>query len=209
MQLFRRITLGAGAGISLAIAVWFGGFLLFTASLPRQVEDPTTPTDVIVVLTGGQGRTAMGIELLHRQLAPRLFISGVHYGVDVMEILRLFRSDARFEKAIFLDYQAENTRENARETARWMKAQGLTSLRLVTGSYHMPRSLLEFHRVLPSSVVIIPHPVFSDHVMSNEWWNWPGTAALLLSEYHKTVATWLRHRLFFWEFIDAEGGEGG
>ena len=199
VRLFRHITLGAGATIFLVVVVWFGGFLLFTSSLPRQVEDPTTRTDVIVVLTGGQGRTAAGIDLLHHHLAPRLFISGVHYGVDVMEILRLFQSDTRFEKAIFLDYQAENNRENAQETARWMRGQQLRSLRLVTGSYHMPRSLLEFRRVLPPSTIIIPHPVFSDQVMSSEWWNWPGTAALLVSEYHKTIATWLRHRLFFWE----------
>ena len=42
-----------------------------------------------------------------------------------------------------------------------MRQRGYHSLRLVTGGYHMPRSLLEFSEALPEAEVV-PHPVFPD-----------------------------------------------
>ena len=83
-----------------------------------------------------------------------------------------------------LGYTADNTAGNARETATWMAEEGYGSLRLVTSSYHMPRSLAAFRRVMPS-VNIVPHPVFPAHVRHSDWWRWPGTTQLLVSEYNK------------------------
>jgi uncharacterized SAM-binding protein YcdF (DUF218 family) len=65
-----------------------------------------------------------------------------------------------------------------------MREQGLRSLRLVTAAYHMPRSLLEFRRVLPNAE-IVPHPVFPEPVKQRGWWPWPGSASLIVSEYSK------------------------
>jgi len=67
-------------------------------------------------------------------------------------------------------------------------------MRLVTAAYHMPRSLLEMHDIMPE-VKIVPHPVFPDHVKQDEWWAWPGTAALTASEYNKFLIAWLRLRI--------------
>ena len=65
-----------------------------------------------------------------------------------------------------------------------MRQEGFHSLRLVTASYHMPRSLLEFSRAMPE-VHIIPHPVFPERVKQERWWAWPGTASLIVAEYQK------------------------
>ena len=65
-----------------------------------------------------------------------------------------------------------------------MRQEGFNSLRLVTASYHMPRSLLEFSRVMPE-VRIIPHPVFPERVKQERWWASPGTASLIVAEYQK------------------------
>ena len=40
------------AGIPGALAAWLAGLLWFASTLPAAVEDPTTHTDAIVVLTG-------------------------------------------------------------------------------------------------------------------------------------------------------------
>jgi uncharacterized SAM-binding protein YcdF (DUF218 family) len=72
-----------------------------------------------------------------------------------------------------------------------MREQGLRSLRLVTAAYHMPRSLLEFHRVLPGTE-IVPHPVFPEHVKQRSWWRWPGSASLFASEYSKYLVALAR-----------------
>lgn len=182
----------AGMALGMAIA-WFVGFLWFVATVPDRVEDTTSRTDAIVVLTGGSERLATGIALLDSGLAGKLFVSGVHRGVDVGEILRLAKNpQPGLAGAVVLGYSADDTVGNAAETAAWMGGERLTSLRLVTGAYHMPRSLLEFRRQLPG-VALIPHPVFPDAVKSREWWRWPGTAALLATEYSKYLAAFVRH----------------
>lgn len=182
----------AGSVLGLALA-WFCGFLWFVATLPTQVEDATTHTDAIVVLTGGSERLTTGITLLETGMADRLFISGVHRGVEVGEILKLSRTrNPDSAEAIVLGYSAGDTMGNAAETAAWVRAENVHSLRLVTGAYHMPRSLTELRHDMPG-ITIIPHPVFPDSVKSREWWLWPGTAALLATEYSKYLAAIVRH----------------
>lgn len=184
---------GAVVGVVAVVAgLWFAGFLWFVATLPSRVEDATTRTDAIVVLTGGSERLNTGIALLHDGLAGRLFISGVHRGVDVADILRAVRSETpELAGAIALGHAADDTVGNAAETAHWVAQEKVASLRLVTGAYHMPRSLVEFRHALPG-VTIVPHPVFPEGVKSREWWRWPGTAALLATEYSKYLAAEMR-----------------
>ena len=174
------------AGVALvAVLAWSAGLIWFTESLPRDVDNSPEVTDAIVVLTGGTGRLAAGLELLVRARADKLFVSGVYRGIEVDEILRVFRqAPEELECCVALGHSATDTRSNAHETARWMALEGFSSLRLVTASYHMPRSLMEFRRVMPD-VRLIAHPVFPAHVRIDAWWRWPGTASLLAGEYIK------------------------
>lgn len=185
---------GLGLGILLGAGLaWCAGFLWFVASVPSRVADPATRTDAIVVLTGGSERIATGMRLLEDGMGRKLFISGVHHDVDMPEILRLAKADRPgVECCVVLGYAAPDTVGNATETAQWMWREHFASLRLVTGAYHMPRSLLELRHALPDAV-IVPHPVFPDAVKSREWWRWPGTAALLATEYSKYLAAVVRH----------------
>ncbi|MBI5165636.1 MAG: YdcF family protein [Magnetospirillum sp.] len=174
---------------------WAAGLVWFAAAVPNAVPDLATRTDAIVVLTGGSERVTTGLALLEAKLADRLFISGVHRGVEVHELLR--QSHAVLptsETVIELGYAADDTVGNAAETAAFMAKARLGSLRLVTAGYHMPRSLLEFRRALPRAT-IVPHPVFPDAVKSRQWWRWPGTAALFATEYSKYLAAIVRHWL--------------
>ncbi|HEY5597180.1 MAG TPA: YdcF family protein, partial [Kiloniellales bacterium] len=181
----RRLLWRLAGLAGLVVAAWLSGLVWFTAQLPSTVDDPTRATDAIVVLTGGSGRVLEGIELLAAGRARKLLISGVNPGVDMEELLRFSqRSPAELECCVTLGYQASSTFGNAIETARWMRGNGLHSLRLVTAAYHMPRSLLQFRRAMPE-IDIIPHPVFSEHFRQDDWWRWPGSATLIVSEYSK------------------------
>jgi uncharacterized SAM-binding protein YcdF (DUF218 family) len=173
-------------------AFWLAGLIAFAAAIPDKVEDETTHTDAIVVLTGGSGRLETGLALLHQGLGNKLFVSGVYRGVDVNELLRLARqSPDSTECCIVIGHSADNTIGNAAETASFMKQEGYHSLRLVTGNYHMQRSLAEFHAALPDCQ-IIPHPVFPDAVKRENWWLWPGTAHLIVGEYSKFLVGQVR-----------------
>ncbi len=99
---------------------------------------------------------------------------------------------------IVIGHTADNTFGNARETADWMHEEGYRSLRLVTGWYHMRRSLLEFERAMPR-VRIVPHPVFAHRLDPERWWSWHGAPLLVLGEYDKFLVSWARPVLgAFW-----------
>ncbi len=175
------------------LAGWLGGLFVFAAEIPRTAQASTEKTDVIVVLTGGSLRLEQGLALLEQGFAQKLFVSGVHRGVDVQQLLKLSRQSPRaLDCCIVLGYSADHTAGNASETAEWMREQGYRSLRLVTASYHMPRSLAEFHRAMPVET-IVPHPVFPATVKLDDWWRWPGTADLIAGEYNKYLVAMLRH----------------
>lgn len=179
------------AGLA-AVALWCAGLVWFAEQIPTAVPDPNSETDAVVVLTGGAGRLSVGTRLLVDKKARKLFISGVHRGVDVAQILRMLRLQGRqLDCCMVLGFDADDTRGNARETAAWMKKERFHSLRLVTASYHMRRSLLEFRRAMPD-VAVIPHPVFPQNFKARSWWNWPGTAQLLVTEYVKYLVALMR-----------------
>lgn len=184
--------------VIILLVIWGVGLFRFADTIPTEIADTDTRTDAIVVLTGGSGRLDAGLDLLARDLAEHLFVSGVYHGIDVNKLIEISTRQPRdLEPRIGIG-NAINTVENAAETAAWMRAREFQSLRLVTAAYHMPRSLTEFHYAIPDARVI-PHPVFPDHVKQDLWWAWPGTAALVVSEYNKWLFARLRHwaaRLF-------------
>lgn len=178
--------------LALLLAAWTAGLFWFAAALETEPAPSETKTDAIVVLTGGSLRLEQGIELLSHGLGEKLFVSGVAQGVDLKQLLKISQETPQdLSCCIALGYEAGDTAGNARETAAWMRDQGYGSLRLVTAAYHMPRSLLEFRRTMPE-IEIIPHPVFPAHVKQQDWWRWPGSTSLLISEYSKYLIARLR-----------------
>lgn len=182
----RLIVLALGLAL-----MWLAGLVRFADSIPQSVDQPARRTDAIVVLTGGSGRLDEGLNLLEQNMAERLFVSGVYQGLDVKTLFQMFQRNPRELEARIGIGTAINTKGNASETAAWIKAQGYKSLRLVTASYHMPRSLMEFRSAMPDTD-ILAHPVFPEHVKIDRWWLWPGTMGLIASEYNKLMFAWLR-----------------
>ena len=182
----RRVTIvAAGCG-----AVWLAGFLGFVN--PPATDAQVAPTDAIIVLTGGSLRLQSGFELLREGKGRVLFVSGVNREVVLDDVLRASGNAPDWAPCcVTLGHEAENTLGNAYETARWIRSQGLHSLRLVTAWYHMPRSRLEFSRVMPE-IDIVAHPVFPEQVKQQYWWPRRGTAALLVGEYVKYLGAVFR-----------------
>lgn len=189
----RAVPTLAAVGALLAL-VWLAGFVRFAVTLPTPGDD-TTQTDAIVVLTGGSGRLATGFDLLGARRATKLFVSGVSPNINPMELAALADAPTdQVECCVMIGYEAANTVGNAVETAAWMRQQGYQSLRLVTADYHMRRSLLEFHRTMPT-LTIVPHPVLPTTVDSRLWWRDPDAGWLVASEYTKYVIAKARRLL--------------
>lgn len=170
--------------IAVAAIAWCGGLAWFVTLVPRNAIADPSATDAIVVLTGGSQRVENGLTLLAQGKAKKLFVSGVYRSTDVKALLHAAKEPAQWLTCcIELGHEADNTRGNAAETAAWMKAENFHSLRLVTASYHMPRSLLEFSRAMPD-IQIVPNPVFPNGKY-RVWWQSPHAVMLLLGEYMK------------------------
>ena len=147
--------------LSFLVLVYLLGYALFAVMLPRPGD--ARQTDAIVVLTGAPKRIERGLELLSQGKAKRMLVSGVARTVKPPELALQYPGSAPlFACCIDLGRESVDTRSNAEEVARWLKKRGLTSARLVTTDWHMPRARFELERQLDGSAT-----VYADAVESN------------------------------------------
>lgn len=172
-------------GISLWL-IGFAGFCLYALSFKFQEAEKS---DAIVVLTGGGERIPTALGLLEKHYADYLLISGVHPSVKVGDLTKGLPGDIRHK--ITLDYVAQDTRGNAKETANWISKNQIKSVILITSFYHMPRSIFEVLKESPD-LHIIPQPVFPKSFNDSVDWIRTRYAWLLFIEYHKFLATHLQ-----------------
>lgn len=181
-------------GISLlsGFILWAGGFLAFQQKIGSYRQDESAVTDAIVVLTGGRNRIAEALRLYNQGLAQTLIISGVGHKVTLPEIEKENHTPvSRLPQHVILGDEATNTIENAIEVREVIRRKNITSVRLVTSFYHLPRSELEILAQNPD-LKIVYHPVFSQNV-SLKWWKRPGSFYLVASEYSKFLFVYVKN----------------
>ena len=167
--------------------LWFGGFAYFISIVPNTKAN-VEKTDAIVVLTGGDRRIEEGFNLFKQKASDKLFITGVDAKVKRLhEVTSCYNAlNPEDKQNVEFGQNAEDTMGNALEVKSWVEENKITSLTLVTASYHIPRSLMIFKAVMPN-VKIIAYPVFTNNFKIHDWWNYPGTRWLLLKEYFKCL----------------------
>ena len=177
--------------VLLPLVALFGlGFFLFSSLIQPKTASDVRRADAIVVLTGSDNRIPEGIKLLSRGKARRLLISGVNPATKRKELVDLAPGSKHlFLCCVDLGREARDTVGNANETGQWVKERQFKSLIVVTSSFHMPRSLAELRRALPS-VELIPYPVQTPSL--DGWWWHAGTLQLLLGEYVKFLPAFVR-----------------
>jgi uncharacterized SAM-binding protein YcdF (DUF218 family) len=115
-------------------------------------------------------------------------------------------SAALFKCCVDVGYDANDTSGNASETRAWARANHFSRLIIVTSSYHMPRSLAEFGRVMPDAT-LVPYPVLPRK--PKYWWADPVKARVIFFEYMKFIPSAARlavARLTSWDGGAVAGG---
>ncbi|HVV28086.1 MAG TPA: YdcF family protein [Rhizomicrobium sp.] len=181
------------AVIFLILLAYAIGFVLFVSNLPAQPSMPPK-ADGIVALTGGDERLDTAVALLERGAGKRLLVSGVGQATTKEMVGHMSGGGPRFACCADIGYAAEDTHGNALEAAEWAQANHFGSLVIVTGRYHMPRTLSEFSAVMPD-ITLIAYPVDQSRIDLGGWWRHPRTMQLLHREYVKYLASLVMTRL--------------
>ncbi len=182
--------------VVVALLAWIGGFFVFVEHINSYKIDTQTKTDAIIVLTGGKNRIAEGIKLLNENMSDKLFISGVPSKISIEDIEKQAKIVADDKGKITLGRKATNTIENASETTEWMHLNNIKSIRLITSSYHIPRSLQEFiiYQTNSNNFEVVLNPIYSPN-LNKKWWKSWGTFKILLTEYNKFLVVYVCRRL--------------
>lgn len=198
-----------GRGLKLSISLlgalavaFLAGFVVFMHRVATyEWATPVVSGDAVVVLTGGDSRIKDGLNLFNSGVGRRLLISGVHHAVTRQELQRLSHAPQPllFDCCVDIGYVAQSTTGNAAEAREWLEIWGFRRVVLVTSTYHMPRSLIEFRRALPG-VELVPYPIVRRDRSGDDWWHsrgalkrvffeyvkcWPAAARLVLSRLHQ------------------------
>ncbi|OIN87008.1 MAG: hypothetical protein AUJ12_03720 [Alphaproteobacteria bacterium CG1_02_46_17] len=176
--------------VGVPLLCWTCGFLIYCASINYIPTSPPTPElDAAIVLTGGSNRVSQGFELLAEHKVKYLLISGVHSGVTLSDLLKLWNGDMTQidQKAVTLGREAGNTIGNAVEASDWIKKNNIEEVYIITSNYHMPRSLLEFRHELPQTH-LVPYAVQPEDFL----WTQPLYWKTAFLEFHKLVISLYR-----------------
>lgn len=182
-----------GLVLTVAFLILAFGFIVFAQKVDALGTPQTTPkADGIVVWTGkGGGRLDAAAKLLKDGKGERLLISGVNADNKTETVLNLLDLPEEMKACcIDLDYAAEDTIGNARETAAWAKALGYEHILLVTSAYHMPRAQSEI-AVAAGRIRITPYPVARED-NDTRWYSDSARFKRLLGEYGKLLLTMAR-----------------
>lgn len=167
---------------------------------------PQSQAQAIVILSadqhprpefGGFGPGPLSLERLRygAYLAKRtglpVLISGGDpsaRGVPLADTLASALESSFGVRAKWRERRSFNTVGNADETARILKAAGVTRILLVTHSWHMPRARLAFERaglhVTPAPTAAVGNPLLSIHSVSDWIDAWVPQATSLQASYY-------------------------
>lgn len=153
------------------------------------VDEALAPADAIIVLgddnyAGDRARHAA--KLYRDRWAPRVVASG-HYIRPYASIAELIRRDlvengVADAHVVVASSHAHNTREEAFEMRRLIRAQRWRRVIVVTSTFHTRRARYIFRRVLDSDTeLLVSAAEDSDFPLAN-WWESRGAIKLFLRE---------------------------
>jgi uncharacterized SAM-binding protein YcdF (DUF218 family) len=169
---------------------------IFGASVYLSPQDSTSPSDAIVVVSGGQTQTRAkhGVELYKKDLAPKIIFSGAALDdgpSNAKEMAALARRSGVPDDAIEIDEDAKTTYQNAVNTKRILEESEGKSIILVTSPYHQRRAYITFKKVLGDGYNIENSSSYDNAWSKSAWWATPFGVWITVSELIKVGYTYV------------------
>ncbi len=186
----NRFALGCVTWVVIGVGLIASGLVVPSHWLPLAAKalnvapDPK-PSDVIIVLGGGEGdRERFAGELFHKGLAPRVIATGAPVGSEIPAIELVGWGVPR--GSIVLANGTQNTHDDAIRSRQLMEQNGWKTALLVTDPYHARRSLWTFRTAFAgSSLEVEPVPVADGWFDANHWWQSENGFVAVNEEYAK------------------------
>jgi len=181
--------------VLLSLGCFVAGLQHFVLTLPKKPKHGPQKIDGIVVITGGQQRLTDGLKLLSSREIEKMLVSGVGPGVNKKILARELTLNsaerAKLDCCVELEFEANNTRDNASAAKIWAKKNNLESLILVTANYHMPRAKFIFTSKMPNMSLQF-WPTSPADLDIRTWWQKASILRLLAKEYAKYLTVSFR-----------------
>ncbi|WP_051475731.1 YdcF family protein [Bacillus sp. J37] len=162
--------------------------LLYAANFLVVNEDPKK-SDVIIVLSGYEGRLEKGIDLFNRGFGEYLILTNSDYFNEE----KLLKSGIPMDKIIY-EQDADSTYTNATLTKNIMLDHKFDSAIIVTSEFHTSRSKYIFNKVYKDLETDLTYVASkNDFFNSRYWWDNEKSRYVVWSEYTK----WLGYLLLY------------
>lgn len=173
--MLKRIIIVCGVLFIITIIVKSAGNFLV-------IDEKPVKSDVIIVLSGGEGRLEKGVALFKEGFAPYLLLSNGSVDQLYERALQLgFPADS-----IILENQSTSTLENARFSKEVMLKCQFRSAIVVSSNSHMRRVKVLFEQTFKNSDVELVHTAgVNPSYNPNQWWETKYDRNTTFSEYIK------------------------
>ncbi|MEK4346221.1 YdcF family protein [Paenibacillus sp. FSL P4-0184] len=165
----------------LIIGLFSAGSFLVLSESPKQA-------DVIIVLSGGQGRVEQAAELYKAGYAPYIILSNAKESTSksgdmVQTALKLGIP----KDLIFTENAAESTYQNAEFTLPIMQEHDFKSAIVVSSDFHMRRVKFLFDRVYKKSKIELTYVGSPSVYNAERWWSDRKSRETTFNEYVKII----------------------
>ncbi|AIQ37487.1 hypothetical protein R50345_24365 [Paenibacillus sp. FSL R5-0345] len=165
----------------LIIGLFSAGSFLVLSESPKQA-------DVIIVLSGGQGRVEQAAELYKAGYAPYIILSNAKESTSSSgDMLRTALNLGIPQGVIYTENEAESTYQNAEFTLPKMKEYDFQSAIVVSSEFHMRRVKFLFGRVYKKSDIELTYVSSASGYNAKRWWSDRKSRETTFNEYVKMI----------------------
>lgn len=160
----------------------------FTAGRFLSLTESPKQADVIIVLSGGQGRVEKAAELYKAGYALYIILSNAKESMSSSGDMLQTALDLGIPRdAIYTENSADSTLQNAEFTLPIMKEHNFKSAIVVSSDFHIRRVKLLFDRVYKKSDIELTYVGSASGYNAKRWWSDRKSRETTFNEYVKMI----------------------